>query len=83
MENYLTTALQAAQEYYIFKQSERQDNYLHKIELETAQMLHDFEIDMSRKSFLMQTFSELEKHFVQLDADLVTATKVIRSFHFH
>ena len=25
----------------------------------------------------METFSELEQHFIQLDADLVNATKVI------
>jgi len=59
----------------------------HKIELETAILHHNEEIaksmelhskDMilSKKALLIQSISELERHFAQLDADLVNATKV-------
>lgn len=36
---------------------------------------HSKSIDLSKRQHLMETFSELAQHFIQLDADLINATK--------
>ncbi len=56
------------------------DRRLHREELENALQLHRDELSkvmlQSKKEHLMGTYSQLESHFVQLDADLVNALKV-------
>jgi hypothetical protein len=43
--------------------------------LRQARHQHSASIDLSKRQHLMETFAELAQHFIQLDADLVNATK--------
>lgn len=48
---------------------------VHEKEMKKARDYHQREVLLSKQAQLMSHYSELERHFVQLDADLVNASK--------
>jgi hypothetical protein len=48
---------------------------LAKRSLNQSKTQHLANVDLSKRQHLMETFSELAQHFIQLDADLVNATR--------
>lgn len=48
---------------------------VHEVEMKKARDYHQREVLLSKQAQLMSHYSELERHFVQLDADLVNASK--------
>ena len=48
---------------------------VHEREMKKARDYHQREVLLSKQGQLMSHYSELERHFVQLDADLVNASK--------
>lgn len=64
----------------LFKAKERLETEIHETEMNLMRSHHAKEEILSKKIYLVEKFTEIEQHFQQLNADLLTVSKESGTF---
>jgi hypothetical protein len=81
LSDVLSTAMEIGSAIAIYKLSHNQAQKHHDIGIRQSEEFHEKGVDLAKRQHLMTMFSELERHFIELESDLVSAIKVC-SFTF-